>query len=276
MTSTLPACFRFIFAFALAVLPAIGEELPKLIAHRGASEQAPENTLVAIRTAWQQGADGIEADFLLSADGEVVCIHDNTTKRTANKNLKVSKSTLAELRALDYGAWKSPEFKGEKIPVLSEVLDEIPSGKWFFLEIKDSPKIVKPIAEILSRKRPDRERLILISFDKEVVKTCRETIPGYRACLISSLKNFSKKGAPERFMAELESCGAQGLIFKESAPVTKEWLTQAGGANRILMAWTINRRRSAIRATKLGSTFLATDRPGALRKELQLATPMRQ
>lgn len=246
-----------------------------LIAHRGASEDAPENTLSAFRAAWQQGADGIEADFFLSADGEVVCIHDGTTKRTANGNLTVNKSTLAELRALDYGAWKSPKFKGEKIPILSEVLDVIPPGKWFFLEIKDSPKILKPIAAILSQKQPDREKLILISFDKEVVRACQETMPEYRACLISSLKGFGKKGAPQRYLAELEACGSQGLIFNHSAPVTREWLAKAGGEGGIFMAWTIDTRDSAIRAAGLGPLFLATNRPGALRNGLQPAVPSR-
>jgi glycerophosphoryl diester phosphodiesterase len=197
------SAFHLLAVLAFTVLSAAGDGIPKLIAHRGASEDAPENTLAAFRLAWRQGADGIEADFLLSRDGEVVCIHDRTTKRTANKTLTVADSTLAELRTLDFGAWKSPDFKGEKIPTLAEVLDEIPPGKWFFLEIKDSPEIVVPIAAILSRKRHDREKLVLISFDKSVVKACRETMPEYKACLISSLKGFAENDAPERFLADL-------------------------------------------------------------------------
>jgi len=263
--------FPLLAMIALTALPAMGDEIPKMIAHRGASEDAPENTLSAVRLAWKQGADGIEADFLLSADGEVVCIHDKTTKRTSDKNLTVATSTLAELRALDFGAWKSPEFKGERIPTLGEVLDEIPPGKWFFLEIKDSPKIVAPIAAILSAKRHDRDKLVLISFDKAVVKACRETLPEYRACLISSLKGFSDKGAPEKFLEETKACGSQGLIFKESTPVTRDWLAKAGGEDGFLMAWTVNTRDAAVRATRLGSMFLATDRPGALRDELAAA-----
>lgn len=263
--------FRLLAVLAFATLPALADEIPKLIAHRGASEDAPENTLAAIRLAWRQGADGIEADFLLSADGQVVCIHDKSTKRTADKNLTVATSTLAELRALDFGAWKSPEFKGERIPTLAEILDEIPPGKWFFLEIKDSPRIVKPIADIFASKRPDKDKVIFISFDKEVIKACRETLPGYRASLLTSLDRFPEKGAPDAYLADLEWCGSHGLSYKISAPVTKEWLAKARGGDGLLMAWTVDARKDALRAIALGSDFIGTNRPGALRQELEPA-----
>jgi glycerophosphoryl diester phosphodiesterase len=264
---------RLLTCLALAVspIPCKGEGLPKLIAHRGASANAPENTLSAFRLAWEEGADGIEGDFYLTADGEVVCIHDENTKRTAGKKLPVKDSTLAELRALEYGAWKDAKFKGEKIPLLSEVLDELPHGKWFFLEIKDSPRIVKPIAEILANKRPAKDRVIIISFNKEVIKACRETMPGYRASLLSSLDRFAKGGGPEAYLADLEWCGAQGLSYKISAPVTKDWLAKARGEDGILMAWTVDTRDAALRAVAFGTDFIGTNRPGALRSELEPA-----
>ena len=224
--------------------------------------------MAAFRLAWKVGADGIEGDFYLSADGEVVCIHDDTTKRTANKNLAVKKSTLAQLRKLDYGTWKSPDFAGEPIPTLTEILDELPAGKWFFLEIKDSQRIVEPIARILAARRPDKDKLVLISFSKEVVKSCRKLMPEYRSCLISSLKDFSKKGRAESYLAELEWSGSQRLLFKESAPVSKEWLAKAVGTDGLLMAWTVDDETSALRVASLGAGFIGTNRPGALRKEL--------
>lgn len=253
------------------MVPCKGEAIPRLIAHRGASANAPENTLSAFRLAWEEGADGIEGDFFLTADGEVVCIHDDNTKRTAGKKIPVKGSTLAELRALDYGAWKHPKYKGEKIPLLSEVLDEVPPGKWFFLEIKDSPRIVKPIADIFASKRPDKDKVIFISFDKEVIKACRETLPGYRASLLTSLDRFPEKGAPDAYLADLEWCGSHGLSYKISAPVTKEWLAKARGGDGLLMAWTVDARKDALRAIALGSDFIGTNRPGALRQELEPA-----
>ena len=78
---------------------------PLLIAHRGGSREAPENTLAAFHQAWQQGADGIEADFRLTRDGRVVCLHDAGTGRTAGIDIAVAEATFAELRRLDVGSW---------------------------------------------------------------------------------------------------------------------------------------------------------------------------
>jgi glycerophosphoryl diester phosphodiesterase len=93
-----------------------------LIAHRGASREAPENTLAAFELAWQQGADGIEADFRLTRDGRIVCLHDATTGRTAGIDLAVAGASLEELKQLDFGSWKGSVWQGEPILVLEELL----------------------------------------------------------------------------------------------------------------------------------------------------------
>ncbi len=124
-------------------------------------------------------------------------------------------------------------------------------------------------------KRPDKNKLVLISFSKEVVKACRETMPEYKACLISSLKEFSKSGFPDKYLGELEWSGSQGLLYKESAPVSKEWLVKAGGEDGLLMAWTVDTRDAALRAVSLGARFIGTNRPGALRTELEPAAASR-
>jgi len=262
-------------SFAASTLVSPGQEIPKLIAHRGASANAPENTLSAFRLAWKEDADGIEGDFFLTTDGQVVCIHDDNTKRTAGKAMPVKTSTLEELRALEYGAWKDPKYRGEKIPVLSEVLDELPPGKWFFLEIKDSPRIVKPIAEILARKRPDKDKVILISFNKDVIKACRETMPEYRANLLSSLDKFPDEGVTDAILRDLEWCRSHGISFKATAPVSKEWLAKARGKEGVLMAWTVDTHKDARKAIELGADFIGTNRPAGLRAELTPAAPAR-
>jgi glycerophosphoryl diester phosphodiesterase len=94
---------------------------PILFAHRGASAYAPENTLEAFQLAFQQGADGIELDVKLSADGEVVVIHDATLERTTNGHGRVESLPLIKLRSLDTGSYFSEDFRGAKIPTLKEV-----------------------------------------------------------------------------------------------------------------------------------------------------------
>src|SRR5688572_19130995 len=110
--------------FALFTTPAAAaaDGPVEFIGHRGASFDAPENTVAAIKLAWEQKADGAEFDVYLTKDGKVAVIHDATTKRTAGADLKVAGSTLTELRALDVGRWKGEKFTGEKIPTLDEML----------------------------------------------------------------------------------------------------------------------------------------------------------
>jgi glycerophosphoryl diester phosphodiesterase len=96
--------------------------LPLLVAHRGASKLAPENTMAAFRLAAEAGADIVELDVRLSADGHVVILHDGHVCRTTNGWGAVAGKTLAELKTLDAGGWFSPRFAGEPVPILAEVL----------------------------------------------------------------------------------------------------------------------------------------------------------
>tara|TARA_B100000745_G_C19782764_1_gene256469 strand:- start:6 stop:407 length:402 start_codon:yes stop_codon:yes gene_type:complete len=100
----------------------------EIIAHRGASHDAPENTLESVKLGWAQGADAVEVDVYLSKDGHIVVHHDSDTKKLAGVDRKVVDQTLAELRQLDVGAWKGPKWKGVRIPELDDVLATIPEG----------------------------------------------------------------------------------------------------------------------------------------------------
>ena len=98
---------------------------PLILAHRGASAHAPENTMAAFELALEQGAHGVELDAKLSADGEVVVIHDPSVERTTDGQGRVSQLDLTALRELDAGSFFSEQFKGEKIPALAEVFETI-------------------------------------------------------------------------------------------------------------------------------------------------------
>ena len=118
---------------------------PLIIAHRGASGEAPENTMDAFKLAWELGADGIEGDFHLTHDGHIVAIHDkDTNKVTKGKNkLIVKKTNLQELQKIDVGSWKNEKYFKARIPTLEEVIDSLPMGKKFFIEIKCGTEIIQ-------------------------------------------------------------------------------------------------------------------------------------
>src|SRR5262245_24319538 len=121
----------------------------EIIAHRGASHDAPENTLAAFKEAWKQKADGGELDIFLTGDGKIIVIHDSNTKRTTGVDRKVAEHTLEELRKLDSGRWKSERFAGEKLPTLSEMLATAPKGKKVYIEVKGGPEIVPELNRVL-------------------------------------------------------------------------------------------------------------------------------
>ena len=87
----------------------------QIIAHRGASHDAPENTLASVELGYEQGADAVEIDIHLSKDNRIMVNHDKDTKRTAGNNLTIKDSNSAELRKLDVGSWKNKKYKGEKM-----------------------------------------------------------------------------------------------------------------------------------------------------------------
>lgn len=142
---------------------------PLIIAHRGASVQAPENTMPAFRRAIELGADGIELDVHMSADGYLVVIHDETADRTSNSNGLIKDKTLSELKSLDFGSWFSEDFKDEKIPELEEVLWLLSGWDGLLnIEIKNGPVfypgIEEAVVEALHKYRRT-DRTIISSFN---------------------------------------------------------------------------------------------------------------
>tara|TARA_B110000003_G_scaffold276391_1_gene322616 strand:- start:10888 stop:11685 length:798 start_codon:yes stop_codon:yes gene_type:complete len=249
--------FLFLALFAGHVV--LGE--PLIVAHRGSSFEAPENTLPAFRLAWEQGADAIEGDFLLTKDGQIVCIHDASTKRLADKNLIVSKSTLEELRALDVGAWKHTKFKGTKIPTISEVFATIPKGKKIFVEVKCGPEIIPFLIKEIQKSDLKMDQVRLICFNKEVIKVFKEAMPGYKAYWLTGFKkkNGTWKPSVDQVITTLQGCKADGLDSQHTIP--PEFSKSVINAGFEWHAWTINDSKTAENLAKRGIDSITTDRP---------------
>jgi glycerophosphoryl diester phosphodiesterase len=109
---------------------------PLILAHRGASNAAPENTMAAFRLAAEMGADGLELDVRLCQDGEAVVFHGSSVDETTDGSGRVKDLTLAELQELDAGGWFAPEFAGERIPILAQVLHELGPRLTLNIELK--------------------------------------------------------------------------------------------------------------------------------------------
>lgn len=270
MNLTKPIVLIFMAALHSA---APASEPPRIIAHRGASHAAPENTLAAFDLAWKEGADGIEGDFRLTADGEIVCIHDEDTKRVAGRKRNVASTPWSKLSELDVGSWKSPAFAGERIPLLREVLARLPDGKFFVLEIKCGPEIVAPLARVFDEEHADPARVILISFDESVITASRKALPAFDAHLVSKLEGISRRGGSDRMLTKLTTLGATGLQFKQTAPVTAGWIASLTDRGLKTAAWTVDKPADARRIRDLGVGFITTNRPAAIREVLVNGSP---
>src|SRR5512138_2488396 len=151
---------------------------PLVLGHRGASADAPENTLAAFRLALEQGADGVELDVWRCGTGEVVVGHDEDTLRVSGVALRVPDAPLAELRALDVGAWKGEAFRGERMPLLSEVLEAFPRAV-VNVELKSSGgdlRLAGATARVLARGAA-AGRVLVSSFDWRLVVAFRLAAP---------------------------------------------------------------------------------------------------
>lgn len=242
---------------------------PLIIGHRGASRDAPENTLESFRLAWKQGADGIEADFRLTADGQVVCIHDATTGRTTGVDLSVADSTLKELRRLDAGTWKGPAWSGALIPTLAEVLAKIPSGTWFFIEIKSGAEIIPHLEEVLRASRISPERIRLLSFSADLIAELKQRLPEWHSCWLCDYRHTLPDNIwrPSRtdVLETLQRSGADGLATADRAFLDRDLVDTLGKLGKEIHVWTVDRLPAAQRLFGLGVDSIMTNRPGRLR-----------
>jgi glycerophosphoryl diester phosphodiesterase len=243
-----------------------------IIGHRGASREAPENTLESFRLAWKQGADGIEADFRLTADGQIVCMHDETTVRTTGVGLSVADTTLKELRRLDAGHWMGTPWSGAVIPTIDEVLAAIPKDTWFFIEIKSGPEIITPLKKVLQESGLSPERIRLLSFSADLIAELKYRMPDWHACWLYDyrhiLLNHIWHPSRERIIDTLKSSGAVGLASANRAFLDRDLVQKIKDLGKEIHVWTVDRLPAAQHLCALGVDSIMTNRPGWLRRQL--------
>lgn len=249
---------------------------PLIIGHRGASREAPENTLESFRLAWAQGADGIEADFRLTADGTIVCMHDATSRRTTDAQLEIATSTAAELQRLDAGSWKGAAWEGAIIPTLDEVLAAIPDGAWFFVELKSGEEIIAPLEKALRTSGIAPERIRLLSFNASLIAALTRQMPDWYSCWLCDYRHsrLDRAWSPSRadVIDTLQRTGAAGLASADKPFLDRQLITQLKSLGKEIHVWTVDRKPAAENLFRLGVDSIMTNRPGWLRQQLAGST----
>lgn len=250
--------------------------IPPLVAHRGASHLAPENTLPSYHLAYEEGTDRIEGDFWLTRDKQIVCIHDPTTARTAPDQpvVDVRKVNLEELQDYDVGSWKSTEFKNTRIPTLEEILTELPTAITIYIEVKqDDPEIISGILGAAKNCEVALNQLTLISFSAHIVQQTKKLAPQLTANLLHDFDDLKDEEPKEEYFDKIieraRSIGADGLGVENSVAVNELFVQKIRGAGLGFHVWTVNSASDAMRFIDLGVDSITTDRPGDLRKEIE-------
>lgn len=253
-----------VFTAVLAAAPKV-----EIVAHRGASHDAPENTLASLKLAWEQKADSSEFDVYLSKDGQIVVIHDADTKRTAGLDKKVVDQTVEELRRLDAGKWKGARFAGEKIPTLTEMLAAVPNGKKVFVEVKCGPEIVPELNRVLKSSGLKPEQTPVISFNAKVVAAVKKIRPDLPAYWIVSLNRKGQKPpTADELIAKSKEIVADGLDLSAVDLLDKPFSAKIKAAGLKLYVWTVDDLVVARRMVEIGADGITTNRPGWLREKL--------
>jgi glycerophosphoryl diester phosphodiesterase len=264
MKLTLPSA---LVAVSLA-MPSLAVEI---IAHRGASFDAPENTVASARLAWEQKADALELDVYLSKDGKLIVSHDEYLKRTAGVAKKVPEMTSTEIAQLEAGAWKNERWRGEKIPLLDDLLATVPPGKRVFIEVKCGPEGLDELAATLKRSSLKPAQTVIISFKYDVVKQARTRFPNREVCWIADFKRSASDGWQPTIAVLVEQAKTaklDGLDLSYRGPLDAAAAKEIRDAGLKLYVWTVDAADEARRLRDLGVDGITTNRPGWLREQL--------
>jgi len=243
-----------------------------VIAHRGASAYAPENTIPAFQKAVEMEAEMVELDVLISKDGVPVVFHDAKLDKKSNGSGLVSDYTLSELKELDAGSWFSNEFNGIKIPTLDEVLGYAKDKISVNIEIKTEAVTDKYEGGVVHRsvelvkKQGMQEYVIFSSFDYRAIKQVKTHAPGMSAALLYEETQSGKK-SPSQLTAEYKT-DAFNCSYRQ---LSKKWMNSLKKSGIPVFVYTVNEEKRMEKLIKQGVKGIFSDKPDVLKAVAQKA-----
>lgn len=230
-----------------------------MVAHRGASGLAPENTLAAFRLAIELGASAVECDVHLSADGAPVVIHDARVDRTTSGQGEVAALTLAELRQIDAGGWFGPAFHGERLPTLEEALDVCAGHARLFVELKAGGGAPLVDAALRALNGAPGTAVAVISFDEEIVRLVAARRPDLPVGWLVSADHAARRG-PDGALQAATDAGA-GFIAPHHDAATPAFIAAAHAVGLPVSVWTVDDPEAIARLAGAGVDAITTNRP---------------
>ena len=242
---------------------------PLVLGHRGASAEAPENTLAAFRRAMELGADGFELDVWRCGSGEAVVIHDEDAARTGQSRLRIGRTTLSRLRELDVGRWRGELFQGERIPLLSEVLHAFPSAV-VNVDMKSGQVpdlgLAREVARTLRQHRAE-PRVVVSSFSAALLAAFRALAPDVAAGYLVAPGTLWRARA-----AVAVRLLRPAAIHPARQLVTPARMEAWGRAGLRVLVWTVDDPAEVERFAALGVDAIVSNAPGVAREAVRRAT----
>jgi glycerophosphoryl diester phosphodiesterase len=234
---------------------------PIILAHRGDSAHAPENTLPSFQQALQKGADGIELDVKLTVDGHLIVIHDSIVDRTTDGKGRVDSLTLDTIRKLDAGMWFNEKFIGSKVPLLEEVFEIVGKDKIINIELKLSnfptaqDGMVVKVCELIKRHN-NHSQILFSSFFPSSLKIAAQMLPEIPRGLLAMPGLLGLWARSFGFMF-----GEYQALHPHISNTTREQVQRAHRLNRRVHVWTANKPEEIIRFKGWGVDGIITDDP---------------
>jgi glycerophosphoryl diester phosphodiesterase len=253
---------------------------PEIVAHRGESYDAPENTMASFNLAWERNDDVVETDVHLTKDGKLIISHDfNTLRVTGGQrhggiNKVIVENTADDLRKLDVGKWKAPVYAGQKMPLLEELLATIPDkpGKRVFIEIKLGPEAAGPVVQAIKTRGLPPERTAVISFKLDSCAAVKKLMPELKVYFLSDFKADKKTGKQPPTIDELikvaKDNNLDGLDLSYNGPLDAAGVKKIHDAGLACHVWTIDEVPIAKKFAGYGVDGITTNRSAWLREQL--------
>ena len=246
----------------------------KIIAHRGASFDAPENTLASVHLAWTHGINFVEVDVRLTKDNILVVFHDETTIRFNKIDKSISEYCFEELLAIDVGLFKGEQWRNESIPTLENVLKTIPTNGTLVVELKDGTEMKNALVQLEKRNATIWKQLEFISFHYETICMAKKIFPNNKCLWLLDLDyNLeTKQNTPsiKDIIHKIKQHDLDGIDVFAGEMANESFFKTMHQEKFEIYLWTINTVEHAQQYLPFSPHGLTTDKPKWMKEQLNI------
>ncbi|MCK6472625.1 MAG: hypothetical protein L6R28_12845 [Planctomycetes bacterium] len=269
--------FRLVLRVACvaALLAAANLCAIEVVALRGASHEAPENSIPAIRLAWKQAADAVLLNLQITKDLQLVLMHDLYPSAEGGSAEPVSRLTHTQLKAFDIGKAKGEAYAGTRIPALTDVWETVPEKGRVFLVMETGNHLHTATANVLEKTELKNRVVLMSPFVKNLVEV-RKRLPDLPGIWMPSLEEKEPgkwAPSPESLVSKLNADKLDGLYLLDCAGIDERFVTTLHAAKKKIYVWNVTKEEAVKRLRKLGVDGIMSERPEWLRTVLETPEP---